>query len=174
MSIQAIAWVLENSEATLADRLVLLAIANHADARGRNAWPAIPLIAREARVDERTVYRALQALEQRGEIVIVKRPGRSSYYGLTALMTPDKLSPLTPDNLSGEGSQIVRGTPDKLSPKPSFNRQGTVSRGRAREATDTSPIPAGPVRLPSSLDKDTRARGAEYFRNLRLRQDDAS
>lgn len=119
MSIQAIAWVLENSEATLADRLVLLAIANHADGKGWNAYPAIPLIAREARVEERTVYRALEALENAGELTIKRRPGRPSIYGITALMGCQ--------DVRGEGWQDVRGGRhparawgDKLPPEPSL------------------------------------------------------
>lgn len=165
MSIQALAWVLENSEATLADRLVLLAIANHADARGWNAWPSIPQIAKEARVGRATVFRALEALEALGEIVVERRPGRSSMYGLPFLGSQIE---------TGEGSQIETGGVSstrqrgpRLRPKPSL----TViepSRGpaRAREATDTSPI-LGPVPLPDPLPDDVRRRGAEFIRSLR-------
>lgn len=124
MSIQAMAWVLEESEATLAERLVLLAIANHADARGWNAWPAVPQIAREARVDPSTVYRVLELLERSGELVIKRRPGRSNIYGITALMgsQSERGEPVV------EGSQIERGgglrlrgvTPLKLRGDPSY------------------------------------------------------
>lgn len=163
MSIQAVAWVLEHSKATLADRLVLIAIANHADARGWNAYPAVPLIAHEALVSEATVYRALATLETSGELTVSRRPGRSNMYGVTAL----------------EGSQIERGNPSQiergplantrkrgrnLRPEPSVTEG--PSRGRAREATDTSPI-LGPVAMPAPLPDNVRARGAEFVRALR-------
>lgn len=67
MSIQAMAWVFENSQAELGDRLVLLSIASHAD----SSWccfPSIPAIALESRMSERQVYRCLANLEKLGEL----------------------------------------------------------------------------------------------------------
>lgn len=104
MSIQAIAWVLEHSEATLANRLVLLAIANHADANGWNAYPSIPRIAAEARLNRSTVYRALDALVDAGEIVCRHRPGYSNMYGIAALQGSQSETPRG-RNLRQKGSQ---------------------------------------------------------------------
>lgn len=142
MSIQAVAWVLENSEATLADRLVLIAIANHADARGWNAWPAVPQIALEARVDRATVFRALTSLEATGEVVIERRAGRSNIYGIAALMGSQ--------SATGRGSQDATGgvanghkRGRNLRPEPSV----TViepSRARTREAEKPNPITFAP------------------------------
>ena len=75
MSIQALAWVLEHSRATLGDRLVLLAIANHAKADGKDAWPSIRMIAVEALVSERTAQRSVQNLVELGELVIEEESG---------------------------------------------------------------------------------------------------
>lgn len=158
MSIQAVAWVLEHSEATLADRLVLIAIANHADARGWNAWPAVPLIAREARVDRATVFRALEALEALGELIIQRRAGFSSVYGLPALGGSQ--------SATGEGSQSATGgvasrnkRGRNLQPKPSL----TVNEPR-RDAPEwqSEPLPA--------VDKD---RAKEWVRSLRNNRRDA-
>lgn len=161
MSIQAVAWVLEHSEATLADRLVLIAIANHADARGWNAYPSVPLIAREARVDERTVYRALDALKASGEVTVQRRPGHSSMYAIAALHGGDNLSGVRGDKLSGEGSQSARGPLTNRQPnhkEPSGNR-----RVRAREATP----------MPPPLPAEVKARGAEFFRKVKEHPFDA-
>lgn len=118
MSIQAVAWVLEHSEATLADRLVLIAIANHADARGWNAYPAVPLIAVEARVDRATVFRALDALEESGELTIKRRPGKANMYGIPALMgSQDATGMGSQDATGGVASTQKRGR--NLRPKPS-------------------------------------------------------
>ena len=156
MSIQAVAWVLEHSKATLANRLVLIAIANHADARGWNAYPSVRLIGDEARCGRTTVFRALEALEQSGELVIHRRTNDTNMYGISALMGSQIGT--------GEGSQIgTGGVPDRnkrgprLGPKPSV----TVNEpSRARAC-------ATPTPLPPKLPEDVRARGAEFFRALR-------
>lgn len=83
MSIQAMAWVLEHSQAEGLHRLVLMAIANHADQTGTNAFPSVDQIAREARVHRATVYRALPALVELGELEIRRGgsgPGATNLY----------------------------------------------------------------------------------------------
>ena len=159
MSIQAVAWVLEHSEATLADRLVLIAIANHADARGWNAYPSVRLIGAEARCGRSTVYRAIEALERSGELVVHHRPSDSNMYGIAGLMGSQ--------SGTGEGSQIgTEGVPitrkrgPKLAPKPSV----TVNEPSRAHATP----------MPPPLPDDVRAKGAEFFRTLRRNGDQAS
>lgn len=129
MSIQAVAWVLEHSEATLADRLVLIAIANHADARGWNAWPSVPIIAREARVGRSTVYRAIEALEASGELTVQRRPSKSSIYGITALV----------GSQSGTdgGSQVgTQGVPDPQKRGPRMRPEPSVTVHEPRSGPD--------------------------------------
>jgi hypothetical protein len=63
------AWVLDFSPVKVSsDRLVLLSLANHADALGRKAYPSVAQIAREVKKDERTVQRALNRLKDGGHI----------------------------------------------------------------------------------------------------------
>jgi hypothetical protein len=91
------------------DLLVLLAIADNARDDGL-AWPGRKLIARKARVDERTVTRSVKRLETLGEIAILSRgTGRSStrYQVLLTLEaghrdTPDTGTPLTPGPRRGD------------------------------------------------------------------------
>jgi hypothetical protein len=154
MSIQAVGWVLENSDATLADRLVFIAIANHADARGYNSFPSVEHIAKEARVGVSTVSRSIANLERLGELIVVRRPGRANLYGVQALLDP---------------SQIGRGVP--LS-----NREGPLSNTtktplKSRDITvvtvkEPSCARAKPT-MPPALDPDTRARGAAFMKALR-------
>lgn len=162
MSIQAVAWVLEHSQAKLTDRLVLIAIANHADARGWNAWPSIPKIAEEAGVHETTVWRSIKALEVLGELTVQRRPGKNSRYGLTAL------APLQP--AMGDPLQTAKGRPLANRKAPLANRKKPLapvqyepsvtvnepSCAGARASTHTPELPA-----------DMRARGAEFFKALR-------
>lgn len=75
MSVQALSWVLNESESTLGSRLVLLSIANHADAKGMNSWPNVATIAQEARVSERQTQRCIKQLEKLGELAVEKGAG---------------------------------------------------------------------------------------------------
>ena len=158
MSIQAVAWVLEHSEATLADRLVLIAIANHADARGWNAWPSIGKIAEEAGVHEVTVWRSITALEKLGELDVQRRPGRPSRYGLPAL------NPL--QSATGEGLQVARGAPPANRKGPLASRKKPLNRMQP-EPSEPSITVAGARAMPPELPADVRARGVEFFRALR-------
>jgi hypothetical protein len=69
MSIQAVAWVLDESEAEGIDRLVLISIANHTDERGISR-PSVRKIAGEARISTNTVMAAVKRLVALGELEI--------------------------------------------------------------------------------------------------------
>ena len=83
-------WVFDHSESTLAARLVLLSIANHADKEGLNAYPGQKLIAEEAHVSVRTVRRCVDELVEMGELAVRHhagahgRGGRTNYYEMVA------------------------------------------------------------------------------------------
>lgn len=68
MSVHVISWVLQQSEARLGDRLVLLVLADHAKADGSGAWPSVETIAREARLSRSQAQRCLRRLEAEGHI----------------------------------------------------------------------------------------------------------
>jgi hypothetical protein len=126
MSVQAIAWVFDNSESRFADRLVLLAIANHCDKYGREAWPMQTTIAAEARVSTREVVRAIQNLVSISELIVEKGKGqigrnRYSLPGMGAQadrqILNDKLS-LEKDDLSDKSctSQVTNPSRNKEEP----------------------------------------------------------
>src|SRR5262249_4583791 len=72
MSIQAVAWVLAQSGEDLPGtaRLVLIALANHADHTSGHCWPSIETIAKEAGCGDRTASRYLGALRRNGFIEV--------------------------------------------------------------------------------------------------------
>lgn len=127
MSVQAIAWVLEHADtSSVGDRLVLLSLANHADRRGRGAFPRVADIAREARLSERQVSRALGRLENEGFIAEDDWPedrlGRPSNRRPRVWQLLGMTSSL-PKESSGVTSTTVRGdihdTPGVTSTPPS-------------------------------------------------------
>ncbi len=79
MSVQASTWVWEHSESGGNARLVLLAIADAADADGQNAWPSQQRIAKMARVTTRTVRRLVAELIMLGELEMDEHAGGTAH-----------------------------------------------------------------------------------------------
>lgn len=87
MSWQAVTWVLEQSQATLGSRLVLLSIASHSNREGRNSWPAVDTICLETRLSRREVQYCLRQLEEGGELRTLPKRGRPNIYELPLVTT---------------------------------------------------------------------------------------
>lgn len=71
MSVKAITWAFDRP-VSATEKVVLLALADHADEHGM-CWPSISLLVKRAHVGERTVQRALQSLEDGGFIARERR-----------------------------------------------------------------------------------------------------
>jgi DNA-binding MarR family transcriptional regulator len=85
---------------TPGERLVLLALAWHADEHGRNAWPALSTLARRTSYDRTTVLRTLSKLKDKKLVVSHGKGPRSSVrYTISIdgldLCTAHKSDPLT-------------------------------------------------------------------------------
>lgn len=78
MTIESIAIVLNHSQATGTDKLVLLGIANHYGDNG--AWPSIATLARYANVDPRNVSRSISKLIDLGELVSNQNGAPTAHY----------------------------------------------------------------------------------------------
>ena len=68
MSVKVSAWVWDHSQAKATDRLVLLAIADHASHEGTDAYPSQPTIAQMCKVSRATVIRSIAHLIAMGEL----------------------------------------------------------------------------------------------------------
>lgn len=84
LSWQAVTWVLEQSEAELGSRLVMLSIASHANREGLSAFPSLDTITRETLMSRREVIYCIQAMEEKGELHVDRGCGRGnpSHYSL--------------------------------------------------------------------------------------------
>lgn len=69
MSLPVLTWVLDHSEERLGNRLVLLALAEHAHDDGRYAWPSVHTLEKRTRLSERQVRNCLRSLEQSQAII---------------------------------------------------------------------------------------------------------
>lgn len=140
MSVQAISWVLDCSEAKYADRLVLLSIANHCDKFGREAWPKQETIAAEARVSKREVIRSVQSLQALGELTVVKGSGKIGRHEYQLRkMLGDNLSPTQVTDCHLESSsQVTNATVpgDKYDnpPTPPYKEEPSINRPFALSA----------------------------------------
>jgi Helix-turn-helix domain len=72
-------WELAIDDMGGPEKVVLLCLARHADAEGKKALPSIATIARQCRLGERTVQRALRDAERRGFIIPQKRGGSNRH-----------------------------------------------------------------------------------------------
>ncbi len=74
MSVKALSWAFNESQAKGADRLVLLALADTMNDEGE-CWPGVKWVADKAKVSESTARRCLRNLEDMGEIITVESGG---------------------------------------------------------------------------------------------------
>lgn len=80
MSVQALSAVLDHSQSRLSARLVLIAIANHANELGENSFPNLETLGKEAGLSERQVIRAVRRLEEIGELSVVRAKNKPNRY----------------------------------------------------------------------------------------------
>jgi hypothetical protein len=81
MSVKVMTWVWEHSESEGTARLVALAIADHADDAGRNAFPGQQRLANKCRISVRTVRRAIDEVVALGELAVDAYEGQLSKTG---------------------------------------------------------------------------------------------
>ena len=118
MSVTVMARVWRNSKAKHASLLVLLAIADFCNDEDE-AWPSIATLAMKARLTTRQVKRVLIALEEAGEIQVIKNAGQNGTNRfLVTVGRGDKLSP-GGDIQEGKGVTFCASEMSKMSPKPS-------------------------------------------------------
>jgi hypothetical protein len=117
MSVQAMSWVIDNSQHKGGSLLVLMMIANHAKSDGSGAWPSTTLLASECRMSERQVRRIIDSvLEPSGELTVQRRIGKPHIYDVPGVRgeatTPDNMSGVEEPGMSGAPRTYQAETPD--------------------------------------------------------------
>ncbi len=143
MSVACMTWVFSHSTAGGADRLLLLAIADHAGDDGRDAWPSVPTLARKTGTSERSVQRGISRLEAGGHLVVERCQGRGGTNRYAVVMAPTSgvnLSPPDPTPAAPDRCQPVTG--DDLTPVTELRHQGGDSQASPeRPERPSSPQP---------------------------------
>jgi hypothetical protein len=137
VSIQAVAWVLDLDVRDPHEKLILISLANHADASGF-CWPTMRTIGKEASCDRRTVLRRLPRLVAAGFVRILEaREGKQKLAHTYQLLMPGC------DPQSQPPSRLRR----KKGSKP---RRPPVTRGcDSAVTTDNHQIPITSSKPPS-------------------------
>lgn len=86
MSVHVLSWVLRNSPAKLTDRLVLIALADRANDDGRDCYPSVDRLARDANVSARAVQYSLRRLREQGLIETTYNAGKHGANAYAVLM----------------------------------------------------------------------------------------
>lgn len=79
MSVEVMAWVWKHSLATGTDRIILLAIADHAGDDGTNAYPSVATLGSKCALSRRTVQRSIARLVELGELEVEDQKGGGSW-----------------------------------------------------------------------------------------------
>lgn len=125
MSIQAVNWVLQNSRTEHAERLVLIALANHASTDKNIAFPSVQTLAGEARLGRRTVQGAIARLLEVGEIVEVgkTRSGTRCFQFPMAASDSAPAQILHPRRILHQGAQNAASRGADTAPESSGKRK---------------------------------------------------
>ena len=159
--------VWEHSRAKGADRLVLLAIAEHSNDDGRGAWPSVTTLARFSLLSDRQVRLSLRKLERTGELVTERGAGTRGT-NLYRIATGEAATPEDTSGgksiqggaeaSSGGGGKSTTVTPEVSSAEPEENpnRNPKVNpnrRGGYVGDRNGSSTGSGRVEAPSPLAK---------------------
>jgi hypothetical protein len=131
LSIRIIGDVFDLSLAST-DKLVLLAIANYADDRGR-CWPSVATLVKKTGLSERAVQGSVLKLQSGGHLEVIRMPGRSNVFVIhtpaAGAGTPARRAPPPP--------QQVHPTPAAGAPitvkDPSFEPSKTLKSEKPLE-----------------------------------------
>ncbi|WP_166647809.1 helix-turn-helix domain-containing protein [Aquamicrobium defluvii] len=148
MSIQAVAWAIDQKTGSAAGKVVLICLANYADEDGK-CWPSQKTIAEETELSERSVREWLQKLEDAGLLTREPRRRDDGYRAADLICLALKNQPAKSagkPNLTGKSRQSHRQiapiSPEPVAAPTSFEPSREPSAEAAREETDLEKLDA--------------------------------
>jgi len=150
VSVAVLSWVWDCSPVKGARRLVLLALADHADDETWSCWPSVRRIAAKTQIPERSVRRLLGELKEAGAIEVQAGAGslgkasnkrqRTNRYTIVHdpghSVIPDAASGMTQRQV--DPGHSVRDTPDTRSAEPSVEPSGESSSDEDEDRITTA------------------------------------
>lgn len=138
MSIRVMSQVWESNTLDPYERLVLLALADHADDDG-NCYPSIARLCKRTGLTDRGIQKVLRRLTEKGRLKIAPNKGRKGVNLYTVTPEPGSPpNPVHPEPGSPHPRTPFTPTPEPRSPKPSMNHQepsGASARVSAKGQT---------------------------------------
>jgi len=171
MSIECMAWALEQQNLEPVDKLVLLGIANHADRDGGNAFPSLKTLAMYVGRSDQTVRRSIRELEKRGLVVVELHGGGTFKHGgyRSNLYRVIMHRPITHDrvDLSPMTGTPYHGCDSRTVPEPSMNQYPSNELMTMFENWwAIYPRKVGKLEAQKQFTKIMRAPGAPTIQNL--------
>lgn len=135
MSVQCMSDVFKYSRSKLGARLVLLSIANHANAEGVDSWPSILSIGEEAGLSEREVRYSIRKLEEMGELVTIRGVGRGNSNVYRVTVAPEKRVIVAPEKKGANIAPIVGDENEGVSTTKGANSAPITKEEKGQSAT---------------------------------------
>ena len=152
MSVKALDVVWRHYPVGGGELLLLLAMADWANDAGEGIWPAVPAMARKARLSDRQVQRLLRELQKNG---VIERAGATEYGTTKYCLRFDRLAAMPEVWCARRGGDVTPG--DKMSP-------GDISSKNldkmSQKTTPMSPKPFTPF-TPFSLSAAAQEKSAD-------------
>lgn len=171
MSISFLSAVFECRAFTPHEKLVMLALADHADEAGR-CFPSIARLALRTGMSGRGVQKVLRRLEERGFLRTDMNGGRGGanafrlhFTAAEPCITPEARSPLNqvhPELQRRTPRTRFTSTPEPRSPEPSLNHQEPCARERRKGAEPSDKHNAGAEKTQGN-DQDAKVKLARFF-----------
>lgn len=136
MSVKIMAAVFESTTLGPTERLVMLALADHADDAGR-CYPAMGRLCQRTGLSDRAIQKNVKALVEAGYLTVAQNAGQGGANVYIVHPTPEPRSPrndVHPRTTFTTPPNVVRQTPERRSDKPSR----TII-----EPSDLTPSPSG-------------------------------
>ncbi len=131
MSIQAVAWALEQDVPNSGMKLVLIALANRAEKDTGECYPSLRRLEREASMSRRSVQRHLQTLWREGFIEVGKSwdsSGRQMANSYRIIFDEDERQAIAAHHQEQDPATAFSGEGANLTPSP----DGAADREQAR------------------------------------------
>jgi len=133
MSIQAVAWAIDQKTGSAAGKVVLICLANYADEHGE-CWPSQETIAAETELSERSVREWLQKLEEAGLLTRTPRRREDGYRASDLIRLACKNQPAKSAGKAKSHRQLAPTLPEPVAGPTTF--EPSVEPAAAREPGD--------------------------------------